>query len=52
MEIVASGVVYGGVPNQCVKCPGSVQAFQTSSRRASKTRVTVASFITLCFRSR
>jgi len=42
IEIVGSGVVYGGVPNQCVKCSGSVQAFQTSSRGASKTRVTVA----------
>src|SRR5438552_3527519 len=43
--IVDTGVVNGGVPNHCAKCSGSVNAFQTSSRGASKTRVTCVSFI-------
>lgn len=39
IETVESGAVYGSVPNQLAKCSGSVQAFQTSSRGASRTRV-------------
>src|SRR5207247_4591600 len=52
-SILQTGVVNPFGPYQRAKCPGSVHAFQTSSRGTSKTRVmTIARWVCAVVRSR